>query len=114
MPLAKKTIQNIINEYTDVVKVRLPDSRLYVFGSTARGERKTTSDIDLLIVSKEFGQFPGMERLILLSHLRRGLARKVPMDIIGLTPSEFQSLRGAKNSYWRSVIADCVSGEAVG
>lgn len=31
-----------------------PDAKLYVFGSTIRGETHPTSDIDVLIVSNEF------------------------------------------------------------
>ena len=113
MPLAQSTIQKAITEYGTAVCNRFPDSRLFVFGSTARGERKSDSDVDLLVISKEFNHFSGMERLIMLSRLRHGLARKTPLDIIGLTPKEFQLARKSKNIYWRSVTSDCIPGASV-
>lgn len=114
MSLAKSAIQKAITEYSTAVRDRFPDSHLFIFGSAARGERRSDSDIDLLVISKEFNRFPGMERLIMLSRLRRGYARKMPLDIIGVTPREFQFARQSKNIYWQSVTAECIPLPAFG
>jgi len=50
------------------------------------------SDIDLIILSPDFKKMEFMERLILLSRLRRGMKKSAPMDIFGYTPEEFEKL----------------------
>ena len=105
--------QEKIKEITDKIVNEFQPDKIILFGSYAWGEPDENSDVDLLVISKEFNHFSGMERLIMLSRLRHGLARKTPLDIIGLTPKEFQLARKSKNIYWRSVTSDCIPGASV-
>ncbi len=64
--------------------------KLILFGSYARGKPRKDSDVDIIIVSPKFRGIP----LFLRSRgLRRRFGVKVPMDIICLTPEEFEEKR---------------------
>ncbi len=67
---------------------RLPRT-LRVLAMTIRED----SDVDLIIISSDFKKLAFMDRLVLLSKLRKSkLTRSVPMDIIGYTPEEFENI----------------------
>ena len=65
----------------------------FVFGSHATGRAKDDSDIDCLIVSRDFYRMDFLRRLQVLSRARRGLSTIVSMDIFGYTPAEFSEMR---------------------
>ncbi len=47
-----KKWEEYATKIAEVVKIVLPDSHVYVFGSVIRGEATGGSDVDILIVSK--------------------------------------------------------------
>ncbi len=63
--------------------------KIFLFGSHARGIADENSDIDLLVISRDFGGMDLYERLSLLGRARKGIP--VPMDIIGYTEEEIFS-----------------------
>lgn len=43
-----------VKRIAEVLKKNIPDARIYLFGSIARGSALKTSDIDLIVVSRVF------------------------------------------------------------
>lgn len=88
----KRVTLSIIRDYLQNVEGRIKISKVILFGSHARGEQGKYSDIDLIILSPDFKKIEFMDRLVLLSRLRRGMRRSAPMDILGYTSEEFRKL----------------------
>ena len=87
-----KRIQIILHELKvelhDLYKGRL--KRLILFGSYATGKMHKDSDIDLVILSKDFKRMGTDRRFNLLYHARENPKTwKIGMDIFGFTPEEF-------------------------
>ena len=63
------TPQNLIKNYVLLLKKqRIPVERAILFGSYAKGDPKPWSDVDVCIVSKDFGKKP-YEEMVLLQKL---------------------------------------------
>lgn len=61
-----------------------------LFGSAVSGKIDRNGDIDLLIISPSFAGMDAAHRFDLLYTARvNPLTQSVPMDIFGLTPSEY-------------------------
>jgi predicted nucleotidyltransferase len=71
--------------------------RIYLFGSRARGDQTTDSDIDLLIVEdQEFG--PQRSRWSELKRIRKALKPfRVPKDILVYSQGEFETWEDSLN-----------------
>jgi predicted nucleotidyltransferase len=55
--LLRKNKLNVINQYIDLLKQRGVDvSKVILFGSYAKGTAKPESDIDIAVVSSQFGK----------------------------------------------------------
>ena len=102
--MARKQFLQAIKEYKQAVQKRFPLDGFFIFGSFATGQQKKDSDVDVLVVSSSFKPLSGMERLTELSLLRSGAARKVPMDIIGVTPKELAFLKKEQNPFWKQIL----------
>jgi HEPN domain-containing protein/predicted nucleotidyltransferase len=77
-----------------------PD-RIVLFGSRARGEEKTDSDFDLLVV-KDTAERP-IERRMAVERLLAD--RRVPVDVLVYTPREIWELYAAGSPLVESVVA---------
>lgn len=76
--------------------------RIILFGSSARGEGGTNSDIDLLVVMPE-----GTHRrhtAQLLYHCTRGMG--VPLDFLVATPSDLQKYRDHIGLVYKTILAE--------
>jgi len=89
--IEKKTL-SIVKDYLQNLEGKINVKKVILFGSAARGKMHRDSDIDLIIISPDFNKMEFLERLILLSKLREGMKKSVPMDIFGYTPEEFEKL----------------------
>ncbi|MBS7621572.1 nucleotidyltransferase domain-containing protein [Candidatus Bathyarchaeota archaeon] len=61
-----------------------------LFGSTIYGERLRDSDIDLIVVSKDFEGMPFEERILIL---QKHWKHSVMLEAFGFTPTEFEKLK---------------------
>jgi len=79
----------IIKKLRDFLKKHAIEKAI-LFGSYARGEAKKDSDIDLILVSKEFeGKSPLKRPVRFYMDWRMGY----PVDFLCYTPEEFNNLR---------------------
>lgn len=83
---------NVVKSYLKDLEQNLKINKAIVFGSAARNQMHRDSDIDLIILSSDFSQMNFIQRLTFLNSNRQGIARKVPMDILGYTQEEFDIL----------------------
>lgn len=88
---SSKSIE-IVRSYIKDLKKNLRIKKVIIFGSAARGEMNRDSDIDVIVLSPDFKTMDFVERTAFLNRNRQGLSRRVPMDIIGYTPEEFEKL----------------------
>ncbi|MBI5970941.1 MAG: nucleotidyltransferase domain-containing protein [Deltaproteobacteria bacterium] len=79
-------------------------SRLILFGSQAKGAAKGDSDIDLLIVAEDFRAKDIFQRAQLTKDAEIKTIKKflIPLDIITLTPEEFESETSLIAAYAKS------------
>jgi predicted nucleotidyltransferase len=86
-----------------LVRVAFPETRLVVlFGSQARGESRTDSDFDLLVVT------PTDLRPAARGARLRKVLREVDasFDLLVLTPDEFEKVRGFKSGVVARALAE--------
>jgi predicted nucleotidyltransferase len=76
-------------------------SKLVVFGSQARGTATEESDIDIVIVSEDFKKKNIFKRANLTKDAESRTIKKfmIPLDIITLTPEEYESRKSLSAEY---------------
>lgn len=84
--------KEIVREYLRELSQSITVENGFIFGSHARGDAREYSDVDVIVVSPSFRRMGFMKRLEFLSHMRKGRARTIAMDIIGYTPEEFREM----------------------
>jgi len=83
----KTNIIKKLEEFGQKLQSELDVKKVILFGSYARGNPTRDSDIDMIVVSPKFRGIPFYKRS---RGLRKKFALRVPMDIICLTPKEFE------------------------
>jgi predicted nucleotidyltransferase len=68
-------------------------SQIILFGSQARGKASAESDVDIVLISRDFEKKGIYKRLALIKEAEIATIRKfmIPLDIIMMTPDEFKS-----------------------
>jgi predicted nucleotidyltransferase len=90
--MAKRKFIRTISILKDLTRQKGVDvDKIVVFGSYARGEEKKGSDIDIIIVSRNFEGKDIFERVEIASGLHRELVEKtmMPADIMYYSPTEW-------------------------
>lgn len=72
------------------LRERFAPLRAIVFGSRARGDALSTSDLDLILVSPRFGSVPFLERPVLVLE---ALDYVGGLELLCYTPEEFERKR---------------------
>lgn len=90
---ANKRAIDVAKDYLRNFEGQVNVNRAILFGSAARGEMHRDSDVDLIVISPDFRNMEFIDRLVLLSRLRRGMRVTAAMDILGYTKEEFKKLR---------------------
>ena len=67
--------------------------KLIVFGSQARGTARKDSDIDIVIISRDFKDKDIFARAKLTGNAHWEVMQKIliPLDLVAMTPEEFES-----------------------
>ncbi|MEW6327242.1 MAG: nucleotidyltransferase domain-containing protein [Thermodesulfobacteriota bacterium] len=91
--MAKSRVTKVINFLESSLREKLHISKIILFGSQARGKTTGESDIDILIVSEDFRNKDIFERVGLIKEAEIMTIKKfmIPLDIITMTPEEFES-----------------------
>jgi predicted nucleotidyltransferase len=88
--------EQILDEMVQTIVREIDPEQIYLFGSRARGNARSDSDVDLLVVEKE-PPSPGRrwEKLVRLSRLLACF--RVPNDVLIYTRPEVESWRTSTN-----------------
>lgn len=91
--MAKKTVKRAITFLGQCLKQKgLSVEKIILFGSHAHGAATEESDIDVVIVSKDFRNKDIFERATLTMEAEVSTIKKfmIPLDIITMTPEELK------------------------
>jgi predicted nucleotidyltransferase len=78
-------LDRLIGEFADALRRRIRLDRILLFGSRARGEATEDSDIDLLVISPDFGRDVLADMVLLRECLP---PHEVDIDTIARTPEQ--------------------------
>ncbi|MBI4224208.1 MAG: nucleotidyltransferase domain-containing protein [Deltaproteobacteria bacterium] len=91
----------IVPEFIKELEKRdIHPEQIILYGSYARGEANEWSDVDLVVISKDFEKIDPLERLTILSHAAWPV--QAAIEAIGYTPSEI-SERGPDSIFWEAI-----------
>jgi predicted nucleotidyltransferase len=79
---------NIVKLFVKKIREKIPHSKIFLFGSHAKGTAKKNSDYDFLIISKDFKNSNLEERHGKVYFLKKDIP--AAMDILCYTPEEFE------------------------
>src|ERR1700751_3395453 len=83
------SIDPALRRFAERLRAELRAERVLLFGSQARGTAALDSDYDLIIVASHFRAIPKLRRGIGLRDLYYDVGGNSPLDLICLTPEEF-------------------------
>ena len=89
------TVIKAVKYFEEILREKgLNLSRLIIFGSSSTGSATTGNDIDLAVISDDFKDKDLITRVLLTKDAELNTIRKfrVPLDIITLTPEEFDAV----------------------
>ena len=86
-----QSVLTVVKEFLSNLAREVSLREAYIFGSTARGERLSESDVDLVVVADEFEGMPLSERIRIVYRLWP--LGQLSADIIPLGPGEFKRRR---------------------
>ena len=92
--MAKSKIKKIIRFMVEILREKVMNiSKIILFGSQIEGKASAESDIDVVVVSKNFRNKDIFERVELIKGAEIMTIKKfvIPLDIITMTPEEFES-----------------------
>jgi uncharacterized protein len=86
----KKALINRLKAFKEDVSKDIPLQKLIFFGSRAKGKARKWSDVDLLLVSKQFSSLTFRERATKMYDYWN---LNYPVDFLCYTPTEYRKLR---------------------
>jgi len=103
----REEIKNILSKITDFLKQDYNAQKVVLFGSYARGEENSDSDIDLFILAQTekgfYRRIADVKKSI--RHLRNGL----PISPIVLTPKELDSRKSISDAFILEILEEGIS-----
>jgi len=86
--LRQETVKRVIRDYIKNLPIKVDEAIL--FGSSTRGNRLNESDIDLIIISKDFKRMGFPQRFLIL---QKNWKSRTDLEAFGFTPEEFARLK---------------------
>lgn len=84
---ARPEVKEIVEKYRQqLAHLGICSERIYLYGSYAKGKAQEGSDIDLIVVSRDFSSLDLRERLEILGVAAARLLK--PIQALGYTPEE--------------------------
>lgn len=89
MAETRQAIKKIIIEYiSNLQALGISVYKVIIFGSQANGTFTEDSDIDIVVISNEFGKMGLWEKAKYLGRAARGIP--YPIEAIGFSPSQYE------------------------
>lgn len=93
--------EKIVSHYVvELAKVGIHPEQVLLFGSYARGTAHEWSDIDIVVISKDFEKIPPLKRLEMLSLATWKVDSRI--EALGYTPKEIAE-RGKDSIIWEEI-----------
>ncbi|MGB9662833.1 MAG: nucleotidyltransferase domain-containing protein [Moorellaceae bacterium] len=104
MSKKRADVEAVIRDFAEALKEQgLKVDKIILFGSQARGDARGDSDIDLLVVSPDFGKMSFLKRMEILG---TAIAKvRKPIEPLACTPDEVQIEKLSKASFLYDVLA---------
>ncbi len=95
-------IKKILGDYkVELKKHGIRVQKMVLYGSYARGNPKSYSDIDVVVISSDLAKFSALKRQEFLA--KRTISVDAPLGVIGYTPAELDK---AKDSIFGQIIRE--------
>jgi predicted nucleotidyltransferase len=96
-------LEAVIQRYiSQLEKMKIHIERVMLFGSRADGTAHEDSDIDLIVVSRDWARFNNRERLEMLGIAAGRILE--PIEAIGFTPEEIETHQ--LSSFWEMTLKE--------
>lgn len=89
----RRHVPPAVRRFAACLRDRLGATRVLLFGSHARGTAGRESDYDIIVVSPSFRGIHPLDRASGLRDLFYEVGGHAPLDLICLTPEEFEEAR---------------------
>lgn len=86
----KQPLRERIHKFIATVDKVIGVDEAFLFGSTAKGKRRKTSDVDIIVVSKYFNNIPHHERPGILENL---WTYSEELESLTYAPDEFEQVK---------------------
>lgn len=101
------TGENIYESIKGIVKIKVPDARVMLFGSRARKDEQMDSDYDILVVTSK--KLTSERKLTLRSSIRKDLLEAgYRADVLVQNEKEIESKRKLPGHIIRNILKDAV------
>ncbi|MFA5863737.1 MAG: nucleotidyltransferase domain-containing protein [Phycisphaerae bacterium] len=99
--MAQREVRKIIKYFEQCLKEKGIHSKIILFGSQANKTAMVDSDIDMVVISDDFRGKDIFKRVALIKEPEIRTIKKfmIPLDIITLTPAEYESERSLVAEY---------------
>lgn len=92
--MAKSKVVAAVKYFEERLRMKkMSISKIILFGSQARGTASAESDVDIVLISRDFRNKNIYRRLELIKDAEIATIKKfiIPLDIVMMTPDEFKS-----------------------
>ncbi len=86
----KRSIMQRLKKFLRTAETSFSFKKVLLFGSTAKGTRKAESDVDLIVISKDFKGVPELERS---GRLLDMWPYSEHLQVLAYTPEEFDQVK---------------------
>lgn len=103
MPQERIAVEKIIRDFLDAMKDQgVKVDKVFLYGSYARGKANENSDIDLVVISRDFSKMPAWRRWEVLG---KAISRIMePVEPLAYTPEEIEALMKREGSFLRHIL----------
>lgn len=94
-----------LNTIKKSIKQELPDARVILFGSYARGQQDSNSDIDVLVITKQ--QFSQKLKMHYRSLLRKQLVKMlIPVEVLLMSEGELENKKNLHGHILKTIVEE--------
>jgi len=86
--LRQETVKKVVADYLKNLPIKVDEAIL--FGSSTRSDRLAESDIDLIVISKDFKRMGLPQRFLIL---QKNWKSRTDLEAFAFTPEEFAKLK---------------------